>query len=432
MSLNRTIAPAINPISSINWLGHTEEKLSNGSRVFRLGGALPELTKIEWIFKAGNKYQRTLLAGNFASTLLKEGTKDTPGGSFNEQIDFYGAFLNVEYDRDYCTVSLYSITKYLPELLPMVAEMIIDPAYPEDVLAVKTRNAIQQLNTDMGKVGYRSRRKLTEMVMGSEHYYGIMATAGAYEAITAEEIRLFHIENFFCEPPIILVSGNVPGNMTSLLEKHFGQIRYITSREFERRDTVSTSGLTRIPMENTMQSGIRFGKNTIMPDHKDAEALEIAVMLLGGFFGSRLMKNLREDKGFTYGIHSGIMQLEEASMLTIGTETGNEHVEAALVEIDRELQIITTTLPTEDELSVIKNYMTGQLVKEAGGAMAQADLLRFRILNGLDEDHHKETLDRINGVTPEEVLGAADEYLQAASFSKNIGAKDHHTRKQEN
>lgn len=417
MSLNRTITPTINPISSINWLGHSEEILSNGSKVFLLPGGIPELTKIEFIFKAGNKYQRTMLSGSFASSLLKEGTNKTDGGSFNEQIDFFGAFLNVDYDRDYCTVSLYSISKYLSELLPMVAEMITDPAYPEEVLAVKTRNAIQQLHTDMAKVSYMSRRKLSEQVMGVDHYYGVMAQEKHYENITIEEIRNFHVSNFFSEAPVILVSGKIPANMTKLLEKNFGEIRYIQSREFERNEPQTITGLVNIPMENTMQSAIRYGKNTIMPDHKDADSLEIAVMLLGGFFGSRLMKNLREDKGFTYGIHAGILQLEEVAMLTIGTEIGNEHVEQALAEIDHELRILTTELPTEEELNVIKNYLTGQLVKEADGSMAQADLLRYRILNGLDEDHHQETLMRINRTTTEEVLEAAKNYLQADSFS---------------
>lgn len=420
MILDRITQPLIHPISSINWLSHKEETLSNGSRVFLIGGEGPELTKIEFIFKAGNKYQRTLLAGNYASSLMKEGNRSMTGPVFNEQIDFYGAFLNVEYDRDYSTISLYSITKYLPQLLPMVAEMIADPSYPEDILAVKTRNAIQQLNTDMAKVSFRSRRKLTELVMGEHHYYGTLPTAKDHENITTEEIRGFHLANFFAEPPIIIVSGNIPSTMIGLLEKEFGQIRYLQSREFTRVSPESMPGLHRVAMENTMQSAIRYGKNTIMPDHRDADSLEIAVMLLGGFFGSRLMKNLREDKGFTYGIHAGIMQLEEASMLTIGTEVGNEHVDHSLEEIDKEITKIIAEPAQEEELNVIKNYMTGQLIKEADGAMAQADLLRFRILNNLDGDHHRETLDRINLATAEDVQEAAAKYLQADSFSKVV------------
>ncbi|MES2630033.1 MAG: pitrilysin family protein [Bacteroidota bacterium] len=420
MNLNRTIAPAINPISSINWLKHTEETLSNGSRVYLLGGPFPELSKIEFIFRAGNKYQRTLLAGNYAATLMKEGTKFTAAGPFNEQIDFYGAFLSVDFDRDYCTVTLHSLNKFLPELLPMVAEMIIDPAYPEDILAVKTRNAVQQLNTDMGKVSYRARRRITELVMGSDHYYGVMPTAEHYEALTTEEVRLFHVSNFFSEPPVIMVSGNVPSTITGLLEKSFGSVHYNVSREFEKRPTEIITGLERVAMENTMQSGIRYGKSTIMPEHEDADALEIAVMLLGGFFGSRLMKNLREDKGYTYGVHAGILQLQETSMLTIGTEIGNEHVDHALEEIDREIRILTQTEPKEEELSVIKNYMTGQMVKDADGPMAQSDLLRFRVLNNLDEDHHQQMLERINAITPEEVLMAADNYMQVESFAKVV------------
>lgn len=420
MILNRSITPEIQPISSISWLGHGLEQLSNGSKVYTMEGGLPELTKIEIIFKGGNKYQQKILAGNYAGSLLKEGTKVRSGRDFNESIDFYGGFLSVEVDRDYVSVILYTLNKYLDKLLPLVSEMLTQPAYPADVLAVKTRNAVQQLATDMSKVNFRARRKLTQEIMGAQHYYGVMAEPADYEKITSADLQQFHDQQLFRQPATIIVSGGIPFDLHTQLERHFGQLPVRAASEFHKIAPQSNTSLIRVSMENTMQSAIRYGKLTIPPHNEDAAALEVAVMVLGGFFGSRLMKNIREDKGFTYGIHAGILQLQETAMLTIGTEVGNESVDATLFEIDKELTELCATAPSIEELTVAKNYMAGQLVKDADGAMAQAEMLRFRVQNHLPEDYHSTMLSLFNEVSPEQVRRAAELYLKPGSFTQVI------------
>ncbi len=420
MILDRQVQPIIQPITAINWLGHTKSNLDNGTTLYQLKGADNELIKIEWVIAAGNKYQQKPLSGSFTSTLLKEGTQKTSGTVFNENLDYYGAFLNVESDRDFVSVNLYCLTKHLEKLLPMVSEMLTEPAFPGDILAVKTRNALQQFHTDMGKVAYRCRRTLTQQVMGADHYYGASANETDYENLVSADLAAFHATNFFSESWLILASGHIPANLQQQLNHHFGQLKFSNNRHFQPKAVSSTTGLIHVAMENTVQSAIRYGKTVPSSLHRDALSLDVTVMLLGGFFGSRLMKNLREDKGFTYGVHAGILPLQETALLTIGAELGNQHVDQALEEIDKELNLLCSTEPDTYELQTVKRYIAGQLVKEADGAMAQADLLRYRILHQLPETYHDILLTQLNEVTSSEIMEVANRYLQTESFVKVV------------
>jgi predicted Zn-dependent peptidase len=173
-------------------------------------------------------------------------------------------------------------------------------------------------------------------------------------------------------------------------------------------------------MPDSVQSSVRIGCISIAKNHADFPELNILNTVFGGYFGSRLMRNIREDKGYTYGIHSYITHFEHASYFVIDTEVGNEVCKAAMDEIYHELETMRTVQVTGEELLTVKNYMLGSLLRATDGPFNRISAIRNSVLSGLDEMYFTRLVDAIKHITPERLKDLSNIYFANENMQEVI------------
>jgi zinc protease len=157
--------------------------------------------------------------------------------------------------------------------------------------------------------------------------------------------------------------------------------------------------------------------------HEDFSGLQILNTVLGGYFGSRLMNNIREDKGYTYGIGSGISSLQQAGYLFMATEVGADVCSAALTEIYKEIELLKNEPIGEEELNLVRNYMLGSMLGSLENVFSHADKFKNIYFSGLDYDYYTNYIATVKAITAEDLLAIANKYLTTDHFIEVVIGK---------
>ncbi|HRN41809.1 MAG TPA: pitrilysin family protein [Vicingus sp.] len=321
-TLDRTKAPKFNELDELTFIHPQTHFLSNGVKVNVLSGGSQEIVKIDFIFKAGTYHQTKPLVASATNNLLKEGTKNYTAFEIAEGIDQYGAYLQTGIDFDVASITLYTLNTHLKNVLVYFQEVVLHPAFDQNEFDIYINNALEKFKVSMEKVSYVARKESMQQIFGLENPYGTNASAIDFEKICKDDVVQFH-HNFYqlsnCE---IIVSGKVNSDCVDLLNHFFGDTNISSTKKEIIRQTQSTEQPSKIYIEkpNSLQSAIRIAKQFPNKLHTDYFGLQILNTILGGYFGSRLMKNIREEKGYTYGISSGIVSLQHGGFFYISTK----------------------------------------------------------------------------------------------------------------
>lgn len=413
ITLDRTKAPKFNELDELTFIHPQTHFLTNGVKVNVLSGGSQEIVKIDFIFKAGTFHQTKPLIASATNNLLKEGTKNYSAFEIAEGIDQYGAYLQTGIDFDDASITLYTLNTHLKNVLVYFQEVVIHPAFDQNEIDIYMNNALEKFKVSMEKVSYVARKESMQQVFGPENPYGTNASAIDFEKISREDVIQFH-QNFYrlsnCE---IIVSGKVNSDCIDLLNHFFGDIEITATKNNTVSEIKSTEQPNKIYIEkpNSLQSAIRIGKQFPNKLHPDYFGLQILNTILGGYFGSRLMKNIREEKGYTYGISSGIVSLQHGGFFYISTEVGANVTKDALKEIYKEIEVLKTEKITIEELALVKNYLLGKLLKSCDGPFNMAELFENVHFYGLDYDFYNNYIQKIKSITPEELMKLANIYF---------------------
>ena len=425
MILQRNIAPEFKGIDNINLLRPAHQKLANGCNIFCFNSGDQELVRIEWIF--GN--QRFNLAKpllNVAvNTMLTEGTSRLTSAQIADKVDFYGAFLQVDYGYDHSQVTLYSLNKHLHQTLPVVRDILTDSIFPEKELETYIRNQQQKLQVSLQKNDIVARRLFNRALYGN-NLYGISAEADDFKTLKREDL-LAHFQQMY-QPAncTIVISGKIDQQTLDLITDTFDKGWLNGSNQPDNTQpelAPADEHFYYTEKPEVLQSAIRLGLRTINRLHADFPALQVLNTVLGGYFGSRLMANIREDKGYTYGIGSGMSSLIHSGSLFIATEVGADVCKAAVKEIEKELNILKNDLIPVEELSLVRNYMLGSLLGSVENVFSHADKFKNLYFSGLDYDYYDRYVNDVKTVSAERLLHLANEYLNFDQFYKVIVGK---------
>jgi len=423
--LNRNIQPKINLIDKINFFQPEMIRLSNGIPVYQINTGTQDVTKIEFIFNGGSWYQDKHLISRFTNKMLKEGTKNYTSKEIAEKIDYYGAHLESSAEPDNAYVSLYSLNKYIKYILPILEEVIMHPIFPENELKTKTQNQKQKYIVNSEKVNFLARRKFNELIFGEGHPYGKLFDADDFDKIENSDLIKFHNKHFLNQNYKIIVAGKIPAGLIELLDKHFGKYNGDSNSLNSKKAISETPGSNRfvhIKRDDAVQSAIRIGKTLFNKKHPDYIKLKVLNTVLGGYFGSRLMTNIREDKGYTYGIGSALVSLQHSGYFFISAETGSEVTKKAIEEVYHEIRVLQEDKIPEAELGVVRNYMLGSLLSSIDGAFALADNYKSLLEYGLNLDYYKDFIEIINNISAGELRDLAQKYFDLDSlFELKVG-----------
>lgn len=419
--LNRKSAPEI--IDAVNMKLQLKPYhhfiLDNGVPVYSIDAGAQEVLLVEWVFYAGNWYEEKNIVAATTNFMLKNGTAKRKAFAINEHFEFYGAYLNRSCYNETATITLHCLAKHLPELLPVVAELITECIFPEEELAIYKQNQKQRLEVNLKKCDFIANRLIDEYVYGFHHPYGKYTSTLDYDQLQRDELTRFY-KRFYAEGKcLVFVAGKPPANLAEQLNAGFGHLNLNTKAMPEIVYNVETADTKKYNIINDpegVQGAIRIARPFFNRHHPDFQKVQVLNNIFGGYFGSRLMSNIREDKGYTYGIHSYLQNHIHNSAWMISTEAGRDVCEATVSEVYKEMEILCNELVDEEELDLVRNYMIGSLLGDLDGPFQIIARWKNYILNGLTDEYFYSSIRTVQSVTAEELQFLAKKYLNPEEF----------------
>lgn len=412
--MNRTIAPEIKTPDSINLIDTHKITLDNGLPVYIINAGDEEIVKIDFIFEAGKWYEKKNLLADLVNRMMREGVKGKSGKDIADIFEFYGCNLESNVSFTNAGFQIYSLTKHLPHVLPLMMEILTEASFPEDEFATILNNKKQKHTERLAKNDYVANRTFLSAMWGKEHPYGRVTEFEDFENVTTDMLRAYYKQYYNASNCFVIISGKLNDELIKSLNTVFG----VASWKGEKAPSdithiVSPAAEKRIHVEkkDAVQSTIMIGNPCINRYHPDFDKLTVTNTVFGGYFGSRLMTNIREDKGYTYGIYSALSSYQHGGILEISAEVGKEVSEATITEIYNEIELMRNDLVDEDELDTVKNYMIGKLMRGVDGPMKYSDVLKGQILYGRDPSYLNKYLKTIEDITAEEIKDLAVKYL---------------------
>jgi len=422
--INRKITPEINEISKISYLLPEKWILSNGATVWGLKAGSQDLVKIDFVFDAGSWYQSENLIAGLANAFMNQGSKNYTAQQIAETFDFRGAYLQLNADQQFGSVNILTLNKYLDEVLKVTADVIKNPVFPEKEVTAQIANRKQQFVIENSKVKVLSHKKFSQVLFGSQHPYANTNKIEDYEQLSCEKLVKFHAENYCLNNCTIVIAGNYDDSLKELLEHYFGEKQPVVERnEPAYLIQPASDRIHFVEKADAVQSAIRMGKTVINRDHPDFHGLTVLVTLLGGYFGSRLMSNIREEKGYTYGIGASLLTFPHAAYFSIMTEVGSDVCSKAIDEINFELQRLQNEFVGEDELHLVRSYLLGDMIRNFDGIFAMSNSLRTLLESGLDYSHYDRFVEVVRTITPEELQRLANLYLRVEDMYQVVAGK---------
>ncbi len=424
--LNRKEEPVFALPTGLSLLNKSDITLKNGIAVHLIKGGTQEVTKIDFVFPAGVVQSSKALVASFTNVLMQEGTKSYSAFDVAEKMDYYGAYLGQSTNYHHAQITLYALTKYLPQVLPVLEEILKCPSFNQHEFDVHLAKKKQDHQVESEKVKTLAFRKTQEVLFGTGHIYGRVAKRNHYDEIQLADIKEFHKKQYASNLCTILIAGQPGDEIESLLNTHFGGNDWSNST-VENQDLPQINShkdsFHLVEKENAMQSAIRISRTCVTKEHEDYHGLLVLNTLLGGYFGSRLMNNLREEKGLTYGISSYLVSYLKKGVLGIATEVVAEKRDLAVKEVFVEMKKLREELVGEEEMSRVKNYMLGDLMRNLDGPFSISDAYRGLLGFDLDIDYYKKFEQAIKDITPKDILGLANKYLLEKDFYVVIAGK---------
>lgn len=418
-SVNRKEAPQIVDAVNFNLQLKPYKKLTlkNGIDVYTIEAGAEDVMSIEWVYYAGNWYEDKNLVAATTNFMLKNGTSEKNAFRINEHFEYYGSYLNRASHSETATLTLHCLTKHLPELLPVVRELLTESIFPEDELAIATQNMKQRLRVNLKKSDFVAGRLIDVYLYGEHHPYGRFSSEKDFDALTRDQLVDFYKKYYQQGKLIMFVAGRLPDNLEQLLNNSFGDLpnkeaaenKHSVEKVAEKKHRVSND-------PNGVQGSVRMARPFINRHHPEYTKAQVLNTLFGGFFGSRLMANIREEKGYTYGIHSYFQNHIHEAAWMISTEAGKDVCEATIAEVYKEMKVLREEAVEDDELLLVKNFLMGTVLGDLDGPFHIIARWKNIILNNLDEDYFYRSIDSIKSITAKEIQELANKYLQPEEF----------------
>ncbi|MEQ9216704.1 MAG: pitrilysin family protein [Cyclobacteriaceae bacterium] len=412
--MDRSIAP---PIHTLNTLKLPEFQKTTLAGEIPLGmirqPGHPVIT-LNVVIPSGSLQEPLTGVTFFTAKMLSEGTASLNAYQIASKIDFYGGHLEINPSPDHVSIKLYSLKKFFPTLLTLLTDLLQNATNPEKEFDTLKQIRVQQIRQQMARNSVVAGLQFRKCLFGEAHPYGQIVEETHVNAITHDAVDRYYRKNFLRKPAIYL-AGEVDETELYLVEKEFSQIEF-KDRDNQPMPKPAISKNIHIEKPESVQTSIRMGNLTIDRKHPDHGHLKIANELLGGFFGSRLMMNIREKKGLTYGIYSSQIHFNELSFWQIGTDVLKEKKDEAIEEILKEIKNLQEIPPSADELLTLKNYMKGKIASSFDTILDTIDLAKTLDLNGMSLDYWSNLFTAIDQVTGEDINKAASKYFEPESI----------------
>jgi len=410
--INRKKGPVIHPVQKLNIPHIDQYRLPNGLKVCEINLGSQEIVKIELVHTAGRTCEDQHLLSRATSSLLKDGCGNLTSAEVAEKIDFYGSSIKTASNMDFSFTSIHTLNKHFDRIMPLLHDMYSAPTFPEDEIEKFKSLNIQKLKEELTKNEVITYRQITEEIFGIDHAYGYNSRETDYLGIDRDKILQHYNDYYGTDNCYLFVSGHVTDSIRKSIESHFGQTTKISKKKsYQPSTTILERKEILINSKNEHQSAIKTGRKLFDKNHSDNAEVFVLNTLFGGYFGSRLMTNIREEKGLTYDIYSSVDQMLYDGCFYISTEAAPEYVAPILKEVYYEMEVLKQEKPSIEELQMVKNYLMGNFMNMLDGPMNVASFAKSMILTGKNPEEFHEFAEAIIEIQPETIMEAARKYF---------------------
>lgn len=384
---------------------------ANGVPIYLLPTNDFEVVRFSFVFRAGTSMQHRPFTASATANMLGEGSAKYSAQEIAERLDFYGSYFDVNIDRDYAYISFCSLSKFFAPTADVAREIVLCPTFGEHELEIYCSKRKQSLAIERKKVEMLSRELFAEALFGAEHPYGISSDEALYDDVRRDDLVALYHELYTAENCFVVCSGRIDEEVITTLRAIVEALA--SGRRAEQRlPATHTTNVLRRDVEGALQSSIRVGRLLFPRTHPDFVGMQVVAAALGGYFGSRLMQNLREEHGYTYGVMAAMVNFDKEGYLAIATQVAREVREEALAEIYREIERMRHELLDDEELQMVKNMMIGEILRILDGPFGIADVTIENIMCGMDNRAMEQSVERILSITAEQIRELAERYLR--------------------
>ena len=419
--LDRTLAPPVQPLARVTLPPVEVLPLPGGARLHIIANDAQPVVRLQVVLPAGKTAEPRPGLATLTARMLLEGTTTRTARQIADEVAFYGASLECEAGLDRATLTLYCLTRYLPALLPVLADVLANPAFPATELAQLKTRTVQNVRVERQKTSYLATERFNELLFGADTPYGRPFDSAAFETLTADEARDFHRHAYHLANAEIFLCGDV-ATLRGLVAETFGEAAEVAPPPAVAGTSAAAAAQfapgapSVLPVPGSLQASLRLGRPWPAKDHPDVHRLQLLTRVLGGYFGSRLMRNIREDKGLTYGIYAGVAPREQATALVVGTDVNGDRAGFAISEIHAELRRLQDELIPAEELATVKNYTLGKFANELATVFEQGDKYKTLVLLGLPADYYEQFVQQTEEADAPTLQRLAQEYLTPADW----------------
>ena len=412
--LNRHIPPPIQP-TSLDFRKPVQRVLRNGIPLHVIEAGQLDAVRIDFVFSAGQWHQEHKLQALFACRMLREGCRGYTSAEFAERLDYYGAWLDLSVAMNRTFVTLYTLKKHFATTLELVHRMLTEPTYSEEQFRIVCDNNKAQLMVNLQKGDVQAMRALRRSLYGEEHPCGKQVNPEDYDALQLADVVDFYQRYYGSRTCRIYLSGDIDEPLLARVESLFGMAEWGSGEKIRNEELGirnSQPSTLNLQLSTAVQDSIRMGCLLIDVNHPDYLPLRVLTAVLGGYFGSRLMKNIREEKGYTYHIGSDLVTNTAQVMFLVHCEAQAGKAEEVIGEVHREMLRLQSELIPDDELRMVRNYMIGEICRNYESAFSLTDAYIFMEHLGLPLTHLEQTIDAIRTTDAPRLQQLAQRYLR--------------------
>jgi zinc protease len=415
------LAPALTPERPVRWPKRTRARLANGLEVVLAEAhSIPKFHG-ELYFRAGNALvvNRAPCLAEMTATVVRTGTAKRASRQIEEDLRRLGADLGTNAGQDTSAISFAGLSEFAEPLLQMVNELAREASFPDAEFERERRQKLEEVKLERTSPGFLAGERLRKVLFGAHPYAQVSPSEAQVAAYQREDLQSVYRDIYTPENALLMLVGDFdPPALLKTIEKAFGDW---TGKKPVAKETAAPPKphgrrVYLVHNPGSVQTQILAGCHAITRKHPDWLRLGLTNSLYGGAFNSRLVMNIREDKGYTYSPRSGLMPLREYGYFSISAAVRNDVVAASLTEIFYELDRLRSVRVPEAELADAQNYQTG--VFSMGLATQEGLLSQFSTmeLNELPADYLETYRDKIRGLTAEDLLATARKYLDSANM----------------
>lgn len=409
--------PEILSLKAPSFPRHETIDLGKGLMLYGFNGALNDILRIDLVFEGGRWGEQKPLVADAVARLFKSGTNTRNALEIETSIDQLGATIKAQAGYHGFTISLFTMRKYLREVTDIFLDCWLNVDFPESELAIFKKNALARLKVNEQKADFLAEMAFKEQLFGEHHPYGYTTKSAFKKDLHQIDLKKYYNEHIRLSLPRIYIGGRYDQGDIQIIAEKFSQLEFsLPKTPVSYPLNPDNTPFRHVHKKGLSQVSIMMGKRLFNKLHPDYPSFVLLNTIFGGYFGSRLMKNIREDKGFTYGIYSTLQTYRNDGAFFVQTDTSNEHLNDCLTEIKNEIHHLQHEPVTAEEMLQAKNYLMGKYLTRVDGPFSQMETFKNFQTEEVPIEYFNVFTDVILETKPATLQELANTYLNSESM----------------